>query len=314
MRHARFLTLIFLMLNPAGITIAVANNDALSSQAAGTSLFLSHDNEGFNTQRLAFEYMPLYKNADERTGFRYTTHSYQQDSWSRSGQQLAILHRNTDPSAANGWQLDAGLFIQGGNNLLTLDGGYRQSLAKHTGLEIFVNRDWVETARALDNGIHFNFAGMSLEHSLGTQITLIGLAARQEFSDGNTRNHGRLKLIWQPYFDSGLTLQARYRTYTSSSNDVAGMYFNPGDYSESMLAAGWRKKMQGWNANIIAGTGQQKIDDGPHTETYLLEGSLQNFAASSHSVRIRAGYSQSAAFNGPNYRYSYLFGEWIRPF
>lgn len=314
MTHTSFLMVTLAMLNLAGITDAVAGNEVPAGQAAGTGLFLSHDNEGFDTQRWSFEYMPQYENADARNGARYTAHRYRHGGWARDGQQFSLLHRNNRLTAKKGWQLDAGLFLQGGLNLLTLDGGYRHTLSERTGLEIFINRDWVETAKALDNGIHFNFAGMSLEHSLGAQMTLIGLAARQEFSDGNTRNHGRLKLIWQPVVDSGLTFQARYRAYTSSNNDVTGMYFNPREYNEAMLAAGWRQKMQGWNVNLVAGAGQQKIDDGPYTGTHLLEGSIQNPAASHYSVRLRAGYSQSAAFNGPNYRYSYLFSEWIMRF
>ena len=265
MKRALCPIFIFCALNLAGVTCAIADTEVLPSKAVGAGLFLSHDNEGFNTQRVALEYLPRYENADSRTGMRYVTHRYQQADWSRNGQQLTLLHRNNDPATAHGWQLDAGLFIQGGHNLLTLDGGVRHALAEHTGLELFISRDWVETAQALDHGVHFTLAGVSLEQSLGANVTLVGVGARQEFSDGNTRNHGRLKLIFQPYLERGLTLQARYRAYNSSHDNVAGMYFNPGEYNESMLALGWRKKMPGWNVNLSAGAGQQKIDDGPYT-------------------------------------------------
>lgn len=75
-------------------------------------------------------------------------------------------------------------------------------------------------------------------------MTLVGLAAQQYFSDGNRRDHGRLRLIYQPSLDLGLTLQARYRTYRSSHEDVDRAYFNPKNYSEAMLAVGWRQRFR----------------------------------------------------------------------
>ena len=306
--------LLGLVLGLARITASATSMDAQFSAAIGAGLSLSHDNEGFSTQRISIEYFPRYQNADLLTGLRATTHSYGQNNWSRSGQQLTFFHRNIDPATANGWQLEAGLFGQGGHTLLTLDGSYRKALAERTGLELFVNRDWVETAKALDNGVHFTFAGVALEQGLGERMTVVGVAGRQEFSDGNNRNHGRLKLIFQPDPDSGLTFQVRYRAYTSSSDNVGGFYFNPENYNEAMLALGWRKKIPGWNLSLTGGIGQQKVADGPYTATHLLEGSVQNAPSRPYSLRVRAGLNQSAAFNGPNYRYSYLLSEWIIPF
>ena len=136
----------------------------------------------------------------------------------------------------------------------------------------------------------------------------------QNFSDSNARNHRRLKLIFQPNLDSGLTLQARYRAYNSTSEDVGGAYFNPEQYTEKMLALGWRKKIEGWSLNLTTGIGQQKIADDPNSATHLIEGGLQSPPSPNYSVRLRAGLVQSASFNSPNYRYKYLQTEWIIPF
>ena len=288
--------------------------DTSLQKAVGTELFMSNDNESFSTQRLALEYFPSYHSADALTGIRYTSHWYQQNNWSLNGQQLTFVHRHIDPATANGWQINTGLFRQGGHDLLTLDGSYRTALTEQTGLELFVNRDWVETAIALDHGVHFTLAGVAVDQAVGTHVTLVGLGARQNFSDGNARNHRRLKLIFQPNLDSGLTLQARYRAYNSTSTDVGGAYFNPEHYSETMLALGWRKKIQGWNLNLTTGIGQQKIANDPNSSTHLIEGGLQSPANRHYSVRLRAGLVQSASFNSPNYRYKYLQIEWIVPF
>ena len=305
---------ILLVLGLSRITASAAGMDIEFGQAAGAELFLSHDNEGFTTQRIAVEYVPFYQNVGSLTGMRYTQHSYEQNNWSRSGQQLTFFQRHIDPSTTNGWQLDTGWFLQGGHALLTLDGNYQRALAEHTGVALFIDREWVETAKALDHGLYFTFAGISLEQEIGTHLTVVAVAGRQDFSDGNVRNHGRLKLILQPDPDSGLTYQVRYRAYSSSYDNIGGFYFNPVNYNEVMLALGWRKKISGWNLSLTGGVGQQKVGGGSSTPTQLLEGSMQTAADRPYSLRLRAGLNQSAAFNGPNYRYSYLLSEWIIPF
>lgn len=281
-------------------------------QGGGVRFDYSRDNENFYTQRIALEYLPAYTHADFLSGIKYTTHHYEQNSWSRNGTQFSIMHRKIEPATANGVQLELGIFSQGQHDLLTADGNYRTLLTEGTGLELFVNRDWVETPVALDKGVNFTFGGIAMDHVVNRYFTLVGVAGLQNFSDDNFRNHGRFKLIYQPDPDLGLTLQARYRAYTSSSSNVGGAYFNPNRYDETMLALGWRQRISGWMANLTAGAGQQKVASDPITPTMLLELGLQSPVRNrNYSFRIRAAMSQSAAFNGPDYRYNYLQGEWI---
>lgn len=187
--------------------------------------------------------------------------------------------------------------------LLTVDGGWRNTLIPGTSLELFLNRDWVETRRALDQGVRFTFAGASLEQAFGPHVTAIGIAARQEFSDGNSRNHGRLRLIYQPNLDLGLTLQLRYRSYRSERNDPGVTYCNPEKYEERLFALGWRRRFHSWAGNLVVGSGQQRIAGAPLVPSYLLEFSLQSPPARRDSIRMRGGFNQSASFNGPNYPY-----------
>jgi hypothetical protein len=285
--------------------------DTETLRGAGALAFVSHDSEGFSTRRLALEYFPSFKHGDALTGVRYSAKHFEQDDWSRGGEQIAVLHRSIDPATANGWQLEGGLSRQGAHDLLSLDGNYRATLAERRALELFINRDWVETRSALDQGVHFTFAGVALEQGFGQHVMLVGLAGYQDFSDGNHRNHGRIKLIVQPKLDLGLTLQAHYRLYTSASDDVAGAYFNPDRYNEMMLAIGWRKRVQGWMTSLTAGIGQQRVADAPHTPTRLLEVALETPPGRGQSVRIRAGMNKSASFGGPDYSYRYAQAEWI---
>lgn len=283
-----------------------------TSPATGVAYTTSQDNENFSMQRIALEYLPAYTQADSYTGLRYTEHHYEQNTWSRNGRQLSLLHRNIDPASANGLHIETGIFSQNGHDLLTADASFRAMPTATTGLEIFVNRDWVETSAALDTGVHFTFGGLAVDHMLTPKITLAGVAGIQNFSDDNFRNHGRAKLIYQPDPDLGLTLQLRYRAYTSSSSTVGNAYFNPYQYDETMLALGWRQRISGWMGNLTAGTGQQKVASDPPTPTLLLELGLHSPAwHRRYALRLRATMSQSASFNGPDYRYSFVHGEWI---
>jgi hypothetical protein len=290
---------------------ALAVGDDLAAPGAGAGFYLSKDNESFTTRRLAAEYLPRFAHGDSLTGVRATAHYYEQGDWSRHGEQVALVHRNIDPATANGWQLDAGAFQQGGHAMLTLDGSYRRPLAARTALELFVDREWVETAPALDRGVHFTLAGGGVEQGMGPHVTVIGLAGYQDFSDGNSRTHGRVRVIVQPDLDLGLTLQARYRAYTSSADDVGGAYFNPSRYDETLLAVAWRQRFMRWTGYLIAGAGRQHVADDPWTPTRLYEASVQSPPVHAYSLRARAGYNRSASFNGPDYRYHYLLGELI---
>lgn len=301
----------FVMLCMTSAVSMAADKDGIGNQGAGAAFFLSTDNEDFSTRRVAAEYLPKFRHGDSLTGVRYTNHYFDQNGWSRHGHQLSVLHRNVDPATATGWQIDAGVHQQGGHGLLTLDGAWRKQVAERTGLELFINRDWVETENALDRGIHFTFVGAALDQGFGQHVTLAGVVGRQEFSDDNYRNHGRVRLIVQPNLDLGLTLQARYRIYRSDREDVDGAYFNPDKYQEGMLAVGWRQRVQGWTGSVLGGVGQQEVADDPNMSTHLLEVALQSPATSDYSFRLRAGLNRSAAFQGPNYHYRYVQAEWI---
>lgn len=301
-------------LSTASLANGLNEDQTASERAAGTEFFLSDDSEGFQTHKLSAEFLPQYEDADHYLGVRGSAYQYRADDWKRDGQKVSFIGRDIESATANGWTLEAGLFEQGDHTLLTFDGSYRTALAEKTAVELFANRDWVETQPALDAGTNFTFVGAALDQGLGEHVTLVGLAGTQFFSDDNRRDHGRLRLIYQPSLDLGLTLQARYRMYRSSEEDVGREYFNPEDYQESMLALGWRQRFAGWSAGLTAGFGREKINQDPSQSTRLFELNVQSPVRGSQFLRMNAGYNRSASFYGPNYDYRYIRGEWIVQF
>ena len=305
---------LLMSLSTASLANGLDENQTSSERAAGTEFFLSDDSEGFQTRKLSAEFLPQYEDADHYLGIRGSAYQYRADDWKRDGQKVSFIGRDIESATANGWTLEAGLFEQGDHTLLTFDGSYRTALAEKTAVELFANRDWVETQPALDAGTNFTFVGAALDQGLGEHVTLVGLAGTQFFSDDNRRDHGRLRLIYQPSLDLGLTLQARYRMYRSSEEDVGREYFNPEDYQESMLALGWRQRFAGWSAGLTAGFGREKINQDPSQSTRLFELNVQSPVRGSQFLRMNAGYNRSASFYGPNYDYRYIRGEWIMRF
>ena len=169
---------------------AAAADDA-PSMAAGPNVFASTDNEGFHTRRAGVEFFPSVRSQDAATGVRYRHHEFRQDDWSRSGEQVALVAKGPLAAGVRAWQAEAGLMTQGSHTLLTLDGSYVLPIAQGTSAEFFINRDFVETRAALDQGIDFTFVGSSLEHQLHPKVTLIGTAGYQHFSDDNERHPPR---------------------------------------------------------------------------------------------------------------------------
>lgn len=288
--------------------------DNLSDHAGGTEFLFSDDSEGFQITKLSAEYLPKYQDGNHYLGARIGKYHYKSNDWSENGQKISFIGRNIETNTGNGWNTEIGVVNQSSHTLLTFDGNYRMPVLKNTAVELFANRDWVETKIGLEEGTYYDLIGMAIDQSVGDHITLVGLASSQLFSDDNRRDHGRLRLIYQPFLNSGLTLQARYRTYHSSKDDVNGAYFNPKNYDESMIAIGFRKRISNWSTNLVVGYGREKINSDSSQPTNLYEFSLESPVYKSQFLRLRAGYNRSASYYGPNYNYQYIMGEWILNF
>lgn len=313
MKALKIFPILFVM-NKAGAVDVTQETSAKIAPALGAEIFLSDDSEGFQTHKLSAEFFPKFEDANQYLGIRASAYKYKIDNWDVDGQKVSLIAKSVDPLTTNGWYVDAGFFNQGNHGLFTFDGSYRTNVADQTAVEVFANRDWVETKPALDNGTHFTFVGLSADQSIGRHVTLVGLAGSQFFSDDNRRDHGRLKVIYQPSLDLGLTLQGRYRTYHSQKEDVNRVYFNPKNYEEAMFAIGWRKRFSGWTTGLTAGVGREKINNDPSQNTRLIEISAQSPLNRSQYLNFSAGYNRSASYYGADYNYRYIKGEWILRF
>lgn len=304
-----------LLLSIHAMTAFAADAERTRNDARlGAGLYISSDNEDFTTLRETAEYQFPSSTDEKQLGVRLRHHYFTQEDWSRNAGQVLMTGKGSIDNKTLTWEGEAGVLAQGGRQLLTMDATFHAALTSATSMEAFINRDYVETAAALDRGIHATYVGSSIEHAFSPHFTAVALGGYQHFSDGNDRKHGRLRLIYQPWLDLGWTMQYRFRYYKSDENETRRAYFNPERYRENMLMLGWRKRLNGATLSMLGGVGKQHIVDEASTPTKLLEATYQKTFENKHIISAAAGFNQSASIGGPDYKYGYARINWSMPF
>ena len=278
-------------------------------------LYFSSDSEGFSAYKYRAGYMPLYEHGESYTGVTYQHNYFTQNGWNSTGEQYTLLTKAINPRTALGYNLNIGYNTENGHQLVTTDSNYGFRVTDSTKAELMLNRDRVETQNSLNNGIYYTLGAVSVEQQILERLAAIVMAGNMYFSDTNTRPIVRAKLIYDLVPDYGLTAQLRYRQYRDTNTNVPNNYFNPSTYSETMIAFGMRKRIDGWMLGGTAGVGRQTVNQDPSTTTQLYELSATSPVASNdYYFKTRAGYGKSAGFQGPNYFYRYIMEELIIPF
>jgi hypothetical protein len=240
-------------------------------------------------------------------------HRYTLSDWSLDASQVDVVRRAVDARSGLGHQTALGLNDLGGRQLLTADVDYSTDLGPSTRTGLFLSRDWVETRAALADGLYATHYGASLEQRLASAWAAIGLLGQQRFSDGNVRDHARMRLVYDLLPQWGVNAQFRHRHFWNSA-PWGGRYFSPDVYHEDLLAVGVRRRHAGWMLAAAVGAGQQRVSAEAPTPTHLAELEVSSPPAGDVLLRARAGYSDSAAFTGPGYIYRYLQAEVILRF
>jgi len=290
----------------AGLTpnlIHAQSNDSWGLLSPTISTY--SDNDQFKAVKAGVGLLPLYKDGQHFTGIQALHHSYEQYEWKKDASQVSLVSESIDPKNGLGHKVNLGVNQLGNRTLVNADMNYAMSLREGTNAELFYNRDWVETRRSLDNGIKYDYYGGSLEQRLSEKWTVIGLLGQHQFSDSNTRNHVRGKLIYDLLPDQGINLQLRHRQYRNSQ-ESNGNYFNPPKYEEQMVAVAMRQRVQGWMLSGLIGVGHQKVNEDPRTNTHLYELEANSPITKSIVFRSKLGYGQSATFNGSDYKFRYF--------
>lgn len=282
----------------AALLVLLAGAGGATAQTAVTSE-LSHarDADDFAATRFAVGYLPSYRSPQDAWGISAAYDHYAQDGWSRDGERLLGRVRKLDAQTGAGLAADAGAAHVNGRTIFVADASWSARVAASTGVELIGARDWVDTRRAIDDGITYDFVGASIEQGFGERFTAIGLVGRQRFSDGNSRNHVRARAIFMLLPEHGVSVQLRHRRYTADDTTVPRRYFNPARYEETQAVLAVRRRLAslpGWTVNGHVGGGRETIDRTEHKPTTTAELRADGPLANGWRLGVHAQYLRSA--------------------
>jgi hypothetical protein len=181
-------------------------------------------------------------------------------------------------------------------------------------LELRYEKNWIESARALDAGITYAMLSAAGDYQLTQRWNVAGVLGRLDFSDGNDRPMYRVKTSWVLSEQYGISAYARARSYTDSE-PYGGHYFAPERYRDYLAGFGARRRLP-----IIRGTLSVQIDwgrqlvDGESSQARTWNVRLESWAGMRWSYAIAAGYNSTAGIGGGgnyDYRYASATFTWL---
>jgi hypothetical protein len=162
------------------------------------------------------------------------------------------------------------------------------------------------TTTALANKLLFSTYSVGADFRTSDHLCLLPVYFRQEFSDGNHRDGGALKLLLSPYdlpnTTSALGAEIYARAYNSSL-PTTGVYFNPASYRQEQVSLiAIHQFGPDWRLRAIAGIGSEAID-GSRAQSYAWDVSLRGRLQGNGRLEVHVGRNSfaSMAGGGPGY-------------
>lgn len=183
-------------------------------------------------------------------------------------------------------------------------------------VELFAERDVLETFQGLSQSRVVTFAGAAVDIPLGAgdrrQLTLLG--GLQDFDDGNLRTHLRANVVQVLSERLGLSAQLRVRSFEDSI-PFNGDYFSPKSFFEAVPVLQLRRRLAGgWSATVAAGAGRQIHSGADWRDARLFQATLVSPAIAGRST-FRLDFIQTATpgIAGEGYGYRQLGVQWVHP-
>src|SRR5262249_45753747 len=136
-------------------------------------------------------------------------------------------------------------------------------LSDRAALDASAERAPILTTLALAAKLLFNTYTLGASGRLSDHWSIVPVYLHQDFSDGNARDGGHLKIVLSPYdipqTTAALGAQIDFRGYRSSAPS-AGIYFNPAHYRlvKAELIAALQINAD-WRLRLVAGGGSETI-------------------------------------------------------
>jgi hypothetical protein len=178
---------------------------------------------------------------------------------------------------------------------------WEAQLSDNAGLNASLERAPILTTLALADRLLFSTYTLGASARLSDHWSIVPAYFHQEFSDGNRRDGGHLKIVLSPYdiphTTSALGAQFDLREYSSSAPST-GIYFNPAHYR--LVKAGVIAAQQisvDWRLRLVAGVGSETID-GASASSYAWDLSLQGRLPANGRLVVRLGRDSFASMVG----------------
>mgnify|MGYP001408552893 CR=1 FL=1 len=177
-------------------------------------------------------------------------------------------------------------------------------------LELFAERELVDTVRAIRRHIRVDTYGLSLDYQLHPSWLLVGGLFEQDFSDGNRRLGTVERLIYSPQKIEWLHIQLKGKQLNADRD--SDTYFSPERLQEYFLLIGAATPFadDNWVIRLLGGPGVQIIEpfasEREEKEAYLAELKLRGWFTDNITLESRLGCSSAVASTDS---YSYCYGH-----
>ena len=221
------------------------------------------DADDFSAARIRAGALLDYASELSHYGFALQNTHYSAGGWSTDAPALIGLYRNQRRDTLQGVRAEGGLVRVEGHTRVVGDATWSLRPRPTTGVELILAGDLVGTQQALEEGIAYGLLGVSVEQQFGPRFTGVVMTAWQPFTDDNSRTLLRARMIWSALPEQGLSVQARWRQYSSGDSDVPGAYFNPDRYRTWDAVLSLRRRVGGESpASPAAARSGSRMDRG----------------------------------------------------
>ena len=299
---------------PTAIPVAAAADTSSPRTAVLAQIGLESDADDFGGLLARGGALFGYQSHLQNFGFAAQNTHYSQDGWNEDVPGVIGIYRNQRRDTLEGLCAEAGVVSVAGRVRPVGDITWSLRPRESTGLELIAAGDVVGTRAAIERSITYGLLAASVEQQFGQRLTGIALVGWQPFTDGNSRNLFRARLILSLVPEHGLSAQVRWRQYTSSEDGITA-YYNPERYRNWDAGFSLRRRVGTWLVAGLAGAGQERADSNSWQTTGIAELRAEGPLSGDMRLAVGVAYSSAAGFaTSPDYWYGAVNASLIVPF
>ena len=277
--------------------LLVACPVAAAQQAVGVDVFASTDADHAEVTKFGLDWDLVHDDPDHYRGLRLERARFAPPGIAPRNDQRLYARFAAGDTAGWSWRGKVGTDGDAllGSASLVRGGSWRQ--------EYFVEREVVETAQGLAEGLHYTYGGAAFDLPVNARQVFTALAGVQDFSGDNRRLHLRGRYVHVVDEAHGLSLQLRVR-YSHDHVPHEFDYFSPRWYARALPMLQWRRFLGGWRVQAAAGTGRQGDADGGWRPANLVEASISSPADRDWRFEASLLHTNEPSATGAGYRYT----------